>query len=436
MQFFDTAIHDINRIHDALSARSSGPDTEFDAVAASIIADVRERGLDAVIEYTHRFDSADVTAATCEIPEAEWSAALNALDPSLRTVFTRSAENIRSFHMSELERLQSWEHSTRSATGSGTVSLGQRISPVKRAGIYVPGGKAFYPSTVLMAAIPAVVAGVSEVVLCTPANSDGSINPVILAALKIAGVHRAFKIGGAQAIAAMAFGAGPIPKVDVIAGPGNAYVNSAKKLVYGTVGIDMLAGPSEVAIIADESADLNFVAADLLAQIEHGPGNRGILFSDSEEFLQDCADVVRDQMTLLSRQQILEGTHKNLVFVRAETLDECVVLANVLAPEHLELCVAEPRALLPSIENAGAILLGHFTSAPIGDYIAGPSHTLPTAGTARFSSPLSVNTFVKRSSVIEYSAQAAQDVASDAILFAQAEGFDAHANAAKLRSEN
>jgi histidinol dehydrogenase len=312
------------------------------------------------------------------------------------------------------------------------------IQPVKRAGVYVPGGKAVYPSTVLMAAIPAIVAGVREIIFCTPAGKDGEISPVVLAAMrsvKATGVTtRIFKLGGAVAIGAMAYGTPTVPQVDVIVGPGNDYVNIAKRIVYGDVGIDMLAGPSDVAIIADDGANPAFVAADVLAQTEHGPENRGVVISPSAAKLEAIqAEIVRQRDTL-SRKAILELSAQNLIFVKTRDLIESVAIANAVAPEHLELQVRDPEALLPGIRNAGAVLLGDYTSAPIGDYLAGPSHTLPTGGSARFSSPLSVTTFLKRTSIISYSRDAAKEAAETVARFAEAEGFDAHASAARLRA--
>jgi len=312
--------------------------------------------------------------------------------------------------------------------------MGQRRLPVRRVGVYVPGGKAVYPSTVLMACIPAMVAGVDEIILCTPPDKAGGVNTLVVAAAEPY-VDRIFRVGGAQAIAAMAYGTQTVPQVDVIVGPGNSYVNAAKRLVYGDVGIDMLAGPSEVAIVADSGATVAYVAADLLAQTEHGPENRGILLSDSSELLEAVAAELVKRRANLSRADILAKTDNNLLFIKTGTLTEAVALSNTLAPEHLELQVRDPEALLPLVRNAGAVLLGDPTGAPIGDYVAGPSHTLPTAGSARFSSPLSVATFLKATSVIRYSAQAAADAADTVAMFAMAEGFDAHAAAALARKE-
>ena len=428
MQEFDTSKHARADIDAALTSRPTETLTNVEAVVRDILADVRARGDEAVVDYTRRFDWPEATASTLEVPQSELIRANGTIDAEAFKAPRVAAENITNFHRAEMGQLQSWMKST----GPGRI-LGQVIQPVKRVGIYVPGGKAFYPSTVLMAAIPARVAGVEEVILCTPAGKDGDLHPLIKA-LAYEHVDRVFKIGGAQAIGAMAYGTDTVPRVDVIVGPGNDYVNVAKRMVYGEVGIDMLAGPSEVGIIADELANPAYVVADLLAQTEHGPENRGILISPSTKLLDACKQELVDQRAKLSRQAILQATDANLVYGKTTSLAEAVDIANTLAAEHLELCVAEPLSILGSIRNAGAILLGENTSAPAGDYIAGPSHTLPTAGTARFSSPLSCDTFLKRSSEHYHDAATAAALAADIAAFATAEGFDAHAAAALIRN--
>ena len=349
----------------------------------------------------------------------------------------RSMTNIAEFHQAEMGHLQSWMHP--SSHGPAKI-VGQVLQPMHRAGFYIPGGKATYPSTVLMTIVPALTAGVREIVVCTPADQKGDISPLLRAAIHEVVDHyvvncQVFKIGGAQAIGAMAYGTETVPKCDVIVGPGNAYVNAAKKLVYGEVGIDMLAGPSEVAIVADEYANPALVAADLLAQTEHGHDNKGVLFCHSAAILEQCNSELAKQRDLLSRKEILEVTANNLIFVKTNSVQESLALSNILAPEHLELMVREPLAALPLVKNAGAVLLGEHTSASIGDYWAGPSHTLPTAGAARFSSPLSVDTFLKRTSVVYYSKEAAEEAAEDVARFAEAEGFDGHSQAARLRGK-
>ena len=461
MRQFDTACDSSETIHAALTYRDTARDAQVEATVRAILDDVKARGDAAVLDYTRRFDWPEATAGEWEIhggtrqamfekilePElasADWFDEEVSDIGRLTTTMGQAIENIRAFHESELGHLQSWM-SLADDTGNiyresapASIVRGQVLRPVQRVGIYVPGGKAVYPSTVLMALIPAQVAGVREVILCTPPDKQGEVSPYLIAAAELADNGkdcRMFKIGGAQAIAAMAYGTETVPKCDVIVGPGNAYVNTAKKLVYGTVGIDMLAGPSEVAIVADEGANPAFVAADLLAQTEHGHDNRGVVFSHSYDLLEKCKNELAEQRKALSRKEILAITANNLIFVKTNSLEESLALSNVFAPEHLELMVREPLAVLPLVKNAGAVLLGDHTSAPIGDYWAGPSHTLPTAGAARYASPLSVATFMKRTSVLYYSQQAAQEAAEDVARFAEAEGFDGHAQAARLRGK-
>lgn len=435
MRQFDTARDAPDTIHAALTARDTARDAQVEATVRAILDDVKARGDVAVLDYTRRFDWPEATADGSEVlledlPDAGRRA--SDLDEAGQRMFMtlhQAAANIQKFHRAEAGHLQSWM-----SLSDGPVSqMGQILRPVKTVGIYVPGGKAAYPSTVLMAAIPAVVAGVEKIIVCTPPDKDGRIPSMVGLAAISCGVKTLFKVGGAQAIAAMAYGTETVPKCDVIVGPGNAYVNTAKKLVYGEVGIDMLAGPSEIAIVADEGANPAFVAADLLAQTEHGHDNRGVLFSHSLDLLEKCKNELAAQREALSRKEILAVTANNLLFVKTNSLEESLALSNVFAPEHLELMVREPLAVLPLVKNAGAVLLGDHTSAPIGDYWAGPSHTLPTAGAAQYASPLSVATFMKRTSVLYYSQQAAQEAAEDVARFAEAEGFDGHAQAARLR---
>ena len=434
MRQFDTARDTPETIHAALTARDTTRDSQVEATVRAILDDVKARGDDAVLDYTRRFDWPEATTDNLSVTEDEGEQAQEKmlqdnfdLAEKHETMLYLAAENISKFHEREKQQLCSWDYQTESG-----VRLGQVLQPIKRVGVYVPGAKAVYPSTVLMATIPAVVAGVEEIILCTPPGQDGKINSLLLTTAWTQ-ADKVFKIGGAQAIAAMAYGTETVPKCDVIVGPGNAYVNTAKKLVYGEVGIDMLAGPSEVAIVADEGANPAFVAADLLAQTEHGHDNKGVLFSHSSEMLEKCKNELSSQRETLSRQEILTVTANNIIFVKTNSLEESLALSNILAPEHLELMVREPLAVLPLVKNAGAVLLGDHTSAPIGDYWAGPSHTLPTAGAARFSSPLSVATFMKRTSVLYYSQKAAAEAAEDVARFAEAEGFDGHARAARLR---
>lgn len=428
MRFFDTATHSPETIHAALTARDTAQDAQTETAVRQILDDVRARGDAAVLDYTRRFDWADAYAL--EVPYGDLIGANDHLSMEQTQILLDAGVNIKEFHEAERGHLQSWM--MMDADGSGRV-LGQVLHPVGRVGVYVPGGKAAYPSTVLMACIPARVAGVAEIILCTPPDRRGHLPPLVSAAAAYH-ANRVFKVGGAQAIAAMAYGTETVPKCDVIVGPGNAYVNVAKRLVYGHVGIDMLAGPSEIAVVADEGANPAFVAADLLAQTEHGPDNKGVLFCSSAALLDQCKAELERQRAQLSRQEILTHTAENLIFVKTASVAESLALSNVLAPEHLELMVREPLAALPLVKNAGAVLLGDHTSAPLGDYWAGPSHTLPTAGAARFSSPLSIATFTKRTSVIYYSQEAARAAAGEVARFAEAEGFDAHAHAARLRA--
>lgn len=429
MREFDTSSDSVEEIRAALTERPEEETAPVETAVRAILADVKAGGDEAVAEYTRRFDWPEAAADALFITPAELQEAHESAPAEILGVMRRAAENIRAFHQAEREQIQSW-----TMPGLTGRSLGQIVQPVEKVGVYVPGGKAAYPSTVLMACIPAITAGVGEIVLCTPPDREGRIAPLVAAAAHELGITRVFRMGGAQAVAAMAYGTKSVPKVDIIAGPGNQYVNVAKRQVYGAVGIDMLAGPSEVAIIADQTANPAFVAADILAQTEHGPENRGVLFTPSASTLESVKIEIERQREKAARREILEQSARNVVLVKTRDLVEAAELSNLLAPEHLELQVRDPEALLPQIKNAGAVLSGHSTGAPIGDYLAGPSHTLPTAGAARFSSPLSVATFLKRTSIISYSPEAARESAEDVARFAEAEGFAAHAEAARLRA--
>ncbi len=442
MRHFDTARDTPEVLRAALTARDTAREAEVEATVRAILDDVQARGDAAVLDYTRRFDWHAPEIKSFE-PYTEFEAAWDGVADEFKDIVKHAEDNINNFHKAERAHLRPWmEHKEARWGGQsyGTYSVGQVLNPIDRAGIYVPGGKAVYPSTVLMTLLPAAYAGVENFVVCTPAGPDGEIAPLLEGLLHyMSGIFlgdcQVFKIGGAQAIGAMAYGTETVPKCDVIVGPGNAYVNAAKKLVYGEVGIDMLAGPSEVAIVADEHANPALIAADLLAQTEHGPDNKGVLFCHSAAILEQCNSELAKQRETLSRKEILAVTANNLIFVKTNSVEESLTLSNILAPEHLELMVREPLALLPLVKNAGAVLLGEHTSAAIGDYWAGPSHTLPTAGAARFSSPLSVDTFLKRTSVVYYSKEAAAEAAEDVARFAEAEGFDGHAQAARLRGK-
>jgi len=440
MRILDTSETSADVVCRALTYRDADDETHVENFVREALEAIRKSGDAALVSYERQLDWPEATLEGLLVTEAEIQEAASTVDKGLLDVLHRSAANIRAFHEAEREQLSSWSsvqppYPVVADSQSSPHTLGQIIQPVERAGVYVPGGKALYPSTVLMAAVPAAVAGVDDIIISTPPDKSGKVDARILAAAHVAGVSTIYKMGGAPAIAAMAYGTASIPRVDVIVGPGNAYVNVAKRLVYGSVGIDMLAGPSEIAIIADEDADPALIAADLLAQTEHGPGNRGVLFTSSQAVLENTIEELDNQRANLSRQEILNITSENLLLIKTRSQEESISFSNMLAPEHLELHLTHAEAALPSIRNAGAVLVGPWASAPIGDYYAGPSHTLPTAGTARFSSPLSVNTFLKRTSVVRYSRAQAIAAAGDVALFAESEGFDAHAEAARLRAK-
>lgn len=391
-----------------------------------IVKDVALRGDEALFEYTRRFDDSILDAGTVQVRPDEIEEARAAVDPADLEALMFSADRIERFH--RLQKVESWF--TTDETGA---ELGQIVRPLQRVGVYAPGGLAPYPSTVLMGAIPARIAGVGEIVLATPAKK-GVINPLILAAASIAGIHRIYRVGGAQAIAALAYGTESIPAVDKIVGPGNIYVAAAKRLVFGAVGIDMIAGPSEILIIADGSASPELVAADLLSQAEHDEQASSIVLTPDEALAAEIVVQVTRQLKELSRESIAAVSLERYgrVIVTAD-LDEAVEISNRFAPEHLELMVAEPRKLLDAVENASAVFLGHNTPEAIGDYVAGPNHILPTAGTARFSSPLGVYDFVKRTSLVSLTPRALQELGDAAVHFASMEGLDAHALSVKRR---
>jgi histidinol dehydrogenase len=403
-------------------------DAEIQRAVEDILREVRERGDAALIELTARFDHlAAASVAALAIARSEFEAAERALSPAARGALAYAAERIERYHAAALPK--AW----RITDEHGSV-LGQDVRPLERVGIYVPGGRAPYPSTVLMTAVPARVAGVTEIVLATPPGPGGRVDPTVLAAARIAGVTEAWRVGGAQAIAALAYGTATVRKVDKIVGPGNLYVALAKSRVFGEVGIDMIAGPSEVLVIADDHADAEWIAADLLAQAEHDPMARAVLVTDVPDLVAKVARALADQLGRLARQGIAaEALQTNGALVLVSSLEEAVELANRLAPEHLELLVRVPQALLPRVRHAGAIFVGGRTPEVVGDYVAGPSHVLPTAGTARFSSPLGVEDFVKRSSVIEYSRAGLQAALPHLRTLADIEGLGGHRAAADVR---
>jgi histidinol dehydrogenase len=409
----------------AMRARSSEIDGDVTKTVQGVVNDVLARGDEALREYTLKFDGVDMLSF--EVTQSELDRAYSEVSDDIIKAFERAAVNIRDFH--ERQKQQSWL-----TTKDGGVIMGQRIRGLKRVGIYVPGGRAAYPSSVLMNAIPAKVAGVSEIIMVTPPSKDGTVNPNILAAAKIAGVSRVFAVGGAQAVAALAFGTQSIPRVDKIVGPGNIYVATAKRLVFGTVDIDMIAGPSEILVIADETAEPAFLAADLMSQAEHDPMASSILLTTSYEIAEKtAAEIIKQKATLSKRDIIDQSLDKFGAMIVCKNLDDCIDIANEIAPEHLELMVNEPMEYLGRIDNAGSVFLGKYSPEPLGDYFAGPNHVLPTSGTARFFSPLSVDSFIKKSSFIYYTKDALQDGKDDIITLANSEGLTAHANSIKVR---
>lgn len=408
-------------------ARSQFSYDDVNETVESILKDVRARGDKALIEYTEKFDG--VKLENLEVTEEEIKKAFDLIDKELLEVIQYSHDNIKKFHEKQVRN----DFLIRQENG---VVLGQVINPIEKVGLYVPGGTAAYPSTVLMNAVPAKIAGCKEIVMVTPPTKDGSILPSLLVAAKISGVDRIFKVGGAQSIAALSYGTETIPKVYKIGGPGNIYVAMAKKMVYGEVSIDMIAGPSEVLIIADESADPVHTTADLLSQAEHDKLAASILVTTSQKLADEVAVEVEKQLRELPREEIARTsieTQGRIIIV--ENMDEAVFVSNFIAPEHLELAVDNPFELLPRIKNAGSIFMGHNTPEPIGDYLAGPNHTLPTSGTAKFSSPLSVDDFIKKSSFIYYSKQGLEEVKDKVIKFAENEGLTAHARSVSKRFE-
>ena len=411
----------------ALIAFEAAQDPAVDAAVAAIVADVRSRGDAALLDYTKRFDRlAAASVSELEISADEMRAAFDALRDDERAALGAAAKRIRAYH--ERQKMSSWTY--READGS---VFGQQVTPLDRVGVYVPGGKAAYPSSVLMNVIPAHVAGVEQIVMVVP-TPGGARNPLVLAAAHVAGVSRAFAIGGAQAIAALAYGTESVPAVDKICGPGNAYVAAAKRRVFGAVGIDMVAGVSEVLVIADASANPDWVAMDLFAQAEHDELAQAILVTPDAALLDAVARSARRQIEQLPRRAIIEASFANRgALIRSRDLDDAVAIANRIAPEHLELALDDPQSLLPKIRHAGAIFMGHASSESLGDYCAGPNHVLPTGRTARFSSPLGVYDFQKRSSVIAISDAGAQTLGPIAATLAHGEGLDAHAKSAQYR---
>ena len=405
----------------SMRARAAQTNADISRIAADVLEDVRLRGLEAVAEYSKKFDGTE----PYEIPAQRLQQAYDACPAALRGAMEHAAANIRDYNEHLLAKTAEW-------TSPDGGRVGRVVRGLTRVGIYVPGGTAAYPSSVLMNAVPAKVAGVEEIVMVTPPTEN--LNDAVLAAAKIAGVDRVIAVGGAQAVAALTYGAGFIPKVDKLVGPGNAFVAAAKRLAYGALDIDMVAGPSEVLVIADESADPRFVAADLLSQAEHDKLASAVLVTTSMELAQQVDAELRRQTDTLSRKEIIEASLSAFGAALVCTdLDQAAALANEIAPEHLEILTREPRALLPKIKNAGAVFLGPWVPEPLGDYLAGPDHVLPTSGTARFFSPLSVDSFLKTMSVLEFDRAALEPIHREVITFAEAEHLTAHANSIRVR---
>ena len=413
-----------------LLKRSPNSYGKFEASVAAILADVKEKGDEAVFDYTKRFDGADINVANIVVTKEEIDEAYSLVDEQLVEVIRKALVNIREYHAKQKQ--YSWFDST----PNGTI-LGQKVTLLNRVGVYVPGGKAAYPSSVLMNIIPAKVAGVNQIIMTTPPGKDGRVTPGTLVAANEAGVDVIYKVGGAQAIAAMAYGTDSIRKVDKIVGPGNIYVALAKKAVYGHVSIDSIAGPSEILVIADETANPRYVAADLLSQAEHDEMASAILITTSEELADKVSKEIDSFVAELSRSEIISKSLENYGYILiARDIDEAVETANEIASEHLEIVTKDPFTVMTKIRNAGAIFLGEYSSEPLGDYFAGPNHVLPTNGTAKFFSPLGVDDFIKKSSIISYSREALEPIHEDIIKFANAERLTAHANSIKVRFEH
>lgn len=419
-----------NNILENLLKRSPNSYGEFESRVNDIIQNVREKRDEAVFEYTLKFDGATIDQDNIRVTEEEIKEAYEQIDPKLLDVIRKALVNIRDYHAKQKQ--YSWFDSDESG-----IILGQKVTPLKTVGVYVPGGKAVYPSSVLMNVIPAKVAGVSNIIMTTPCGKDGKVYPSTLVAAKEAGVDAIYKVGGAQAIAALAFGTESIPKVDKIVGPGNIYVALAKKAVFGYVSIDSIAGPSEIMVLADETANPRFVAADLLSQAEHDEMASAILVTTSETLAEQVSVEVDKFVEVLSRKEIIRKSLDNYGYILvADTMQDAIDTVNEIASEHLELVTKNPFETMTKIRNAGAIFIGEYSSEPLGDYFAGPNHVLPTNGTAKFFSPLSVDDFIKKSSIISYSREALEPVYKDIVQFAECEKLTAHANSIRVRFED
>lgn len=416
-------------LQEDLLKRSPNSYQQYEEQVSRIIEEVRANGDEALFAFTKQFDGADLDSNTVKVTREEINEAYDLTDDALLQVMKKSLHNIKVYH--EKQKQYSWFDSRPDG-----VMLGQKVTPLARVGVYVPGGKAAYPSSVLMNVLPAKVAGVEKIVMTTPCSRDGKVNPATLAAADLAGVDEIYKAGGAQAVAALAFGTESIPKVDKIVGPGNIYVALAKKAVFGHVSIDSIAGPSEILVLADETANPRFAAADLLSQAEHDELASAILITDSETLAEQVSREVDRFTAALSRKEIIEKSLENYGYILvAENMEEAIEAANEIASEHLEILTANPFETMMKVKNAGAIFLGEYASEPLGDYFAGPNHVLPTNGTAKFFSPLSVDDFIKKSSIISYSKEALEPVYQDIVQFAVSERLTAHANSIKVRFE-
>ena len=412
---------------DSLLKRSPNNYSEYEDIVAEIIKNVREQGNQAVFEYTKKFDKWDISVDTMRVTEAEIDEAFDMIDGEFVEILKRAAANIEDFHRKQLRN--SWIDTK----PDGSI-LGQRILPIEVSGVYVPGGKAAYPSSLLMNVIPAKVAGVEKVIMTTPAGADGKVNAGTLVAAKVAGVDEIYKVGGAQAIAAMAFGTESIPKVDKITGPGNIFVALAKKACFGYVSIDSIAGPSEILVLADETANPRYVAADLLSQAEHDELASAILITTDEKLAEAVNQQIDGFLKELSRTEIIQKSLEQYGYILlADSMEDAIEAANAIASEHLEILTKDPYAVMTKIRNAGAIFLGEYSSEPLGDYYAGPNHILPTNGTAKFFSPLNVDDFMKKTSIISYSKEALEKAHKDIEFFAEKEGLTAHANSIRVR---
>lgn len=430
MRILDLTPETQNNILENLLKRSPNSYGEFEARVNDIITNVREKRDEAIFDYTKRFDGADINASNILVTEDEIKEAYEQVDEKLLDVIRKALVNIRDYHAKQCQN--SWFDSQPNG-----IILGQKVTPLKTVGVYVPGGKAVYPSSVLMNVMPAKVAGVDEIIMTTPPGPDGKVYPSTLVAAKEAGVAKIYKVGGAQAVAAMAFGTESIPKVDKIVGPGNIYVALAKKAVFGYVSIDSIAGPSEILVLADETANPRFVAADLLSQAEHDEMASAILITTSRELAEKVSIEVDKFVAKLSRAEIMQKSLDNYGYILvADSMEAAIDTANEIASEHLEIVTKNPFEVMTKIRNAGAIFVGEYSSEPLGDYFAGPNHVLPTNGTAKFFSPLGVDDFIKKSSIISYSREALELVYKDIVQFAECEKLTAHANSIRVRFED